>query len=75
MKNRIIKNRIFDYLLAPTRKGQSSKAVNRESRQLSGCQNAFRTHDVESYVMEHPLAAIGAAFSIGVFLAWLIKRK
>ena len=70
-----MKNRISDYLSAARRKGQSSKAAIPASRQLSHCQNAFRTPDVESYVTEHPLAAIGAAFSIGVFLAWLIKRK
>ena len=70
-----MKNRMTDYLAASRHEGQTSKAVMRESRQLSHFQNAQRTHDIESYVAEHPLLAIGAAFSIGVFLAWLIKRK
>jgi ElaB/YqjD/DUF883 family membrane-anchored ribosome-binding protein len=69
-----MKNRISDYLPAPRHWGQSSKAAIPESRQLSHYQNAHQTYDIESYVTEHPLVAIGAAFSIGVFLAWLIKR-
>ena len=70
-----MKNRITDFLLTPRHKDRSSKAVIGGSRQLSAGQNSFKSPDVESYVTEHPLAAIGAAFSIGVFLAWLIKRK
>ena len=70
-----MKNRISEYLPAAKRKGQSSKAAISESRHVSQYQSALRMDDVESYVTEHPLVAIGAAFSIGVFLAWLIKRK
>jgi ElaB/YqjD/DUF883 family membrane-anchored ribosome-binding protein len=70
-----MKNRILDYPPAVRRKGQSSRAATPDSRQLVHSQNGFRTPDVESYVTEHPLAAIGAAFSVGVSLAWLIKRK
>lgn len=70
-----MRNRISDYLPAPGGESQSRKVSLSESRQLSRRHDAFRTHEVESYVVKHPLAAIGAAFSIGVFLAWLIKRK
>ena len=70
-----MKNRITDYLSAPRHQGESSKTVIPQSRQLPHGQNAYTTHDVESYVREHPLLAIGAVFSIGVFLAWMIKRK
>ena len=70
-----MKNRITDYLSTPRHKGPSSKAVISPSRYLSHGQSVFATNEVESYVIKHPLLAIGAVFSIGVFLAWMIKRK
>jgi ElaB/YqjD/DUF883 family membrane-anchored ribosome-binding protein len=70
-----MKNRIRDYLSTPRHNGPPSKAVNPPSRQLPHGQYVHATHEVESYVIKHPLLAIGAVFSIGVFLAWMIKRK
>lgn len=70
-----MKNRIAGHLKFPEHNGGALQASIPESRQSAHEKNAIRTGDVESYVTEHPLAAIGAAFCIGVFLAWMIKRK
>lgn len=70
-----MKNRISDYLSTSRYKAPASTVVNPPSRPLLNGQDRNATQHVESYVLKHPLVAVGAAFSIGVFLAWMIKRK
>lgn len=70
-----MKNRLVESLPASGRQVQSWKEAIPESRQPVQRRIGHRNGDVESYVREHPVAAIGAAFCIGVFLAWVIRKK
>jgi|GEM_PF-2014896 ElaB/YqjD/DUF883 family membrane-anchored ribosome-binding protein len=70
-----MKNRIPDYLAAPNRKSQASHPPFQELRNLAQKQIADRLRQIETYVQEHPVTGIGAAFCIGVFLGWIIKRR
>ncbi len=70
-----MKNRIPNYLSAARRNGQSSQPVFQEFRDLAQNQIACRMRQVETYVEEHPATGIGAAFCIGIFLGWVIKRR
>jgi ElaB/YqjD/DUF883 family membrane-anchored ribosome-binding protein len=38
-------------------------------------QIADRIRQVEKVVHEHPGTALGAAFCIGIFLGWIIRRR
>jgi ElaB/YqjD/DUF883 family membrane-anchored ribosome-binding protein len=70
-----MKNRIPDYLPALRRKGQPSSPAFQEWRNLTQKQIADRVRQFEKYVQEHPVTGIGAAFCIGIFLGWIIKRR
>ena len=70
-----MKNRIPDYLPAPRRKGQPSQPAFQELRNLAQEQIGYQMRQVATYVQEHPVTGIGAAFCIGVFLGWVIKRR
>jgi ElaB/YqjD/DUF883 family membrane-anchored ribosome-binding protein len=70
-----MKNRIAGHLKFPEHNVGASQAASPESRQSAHEKNSIRMGDAESYVRAHPLAAIGAAFCLGVLLAWMIKRK
>ena len=70
-----MKNRIADYLPSPRHTEPSWELANPKSRPPAQSQIAHRKREVESHVREHPVAAIGTAFCIGVLLAWIIKRN
>ena len=70
-----MKNRIPDCLSALERRGQPSQPTFQELRNLAQRQIAVRLRQVEQFVEEHPASGIGAAFGIGIFLGWIIKRK
>jgi ElaB/YqjD/DUF883 family membrane-anchored ribosome-binding protein len=70
-----VKNRIPDYLRAPRRMGQPSQPAFQEVLNRAQKQIADRLHKLEMYVQEHPVTGIGAAFCIGIFLGWVIKRR
>jgi ElaB/YqjD/DUF883 family membrane-anchored ribosome-binding protein len=67
--------RIFNYLPAPRRKGQPAQSTFQELRNGAEKQIANRLSQVETYVQEHPVTGIGAAFCIGILLGWVIKRR
>jgi len=68
-------NRIPYYLPAPKRKATSSQSANTKVLDLFQKQIADRMRGIESYIQEHPVTGIGAAFCIGIFLGWAIKRN
>ena len=68
-------SRIADYLPAAGRKGQPPQPVFQELRHLAQKQFADRMRQVETYIQEHPVTGIGAAFCIGIFLGWINKRR
>jgi ElaB/YqjD/DUF883 family membrane-anchored ribosome-binding protein len=68
-------SRIANYLSAPRRKAQPAQPAFQELRNLAQEQIAYRMRQVETYVHEHPVTGIGAAFCIGIFLGWIIKRR
>jgi ElaB/YqjD/DUF883 family membrane-anchored ribosome-binding protein len=68
-------NRIPNYLPASRRKGQPSQSAYQELRNLVQKQIADRMRVIEAYVQEHPVTGLGAAFCIGIFLGWVIKRR
>jgi len=68
-------SRIADYLPAAGRKGQPSQLAFQELGHLAQKQFAYRMRQVETYIQEHPVTGIGAAFGIGIFLGWIIKRR
>ena len=70
-----MKNRIPEYLPASRRKGQPSQPAFQELRNLAQKQFAYRMHRIETYVQEHPVTGINAAFCLGIFLGWIIKRR
>ena len=70
-----MKNRIPNYLAAPRKNGQPSKPAVQALRNLAQQQMVYRIHQVESYVQMHPVTGVGAAFCIGIFLGWFIKRR
>jgi ElaB/YqjD/DUF883 family membrane-anchored ribosome-binding protein len=69
-----MKNRIPDYLPSPMGTGQPSQPAQ-ELGDLAQKQIACRLRPIETYVQEHPATGIGAAFCIGIFLGWVIKRR
>ena len=70
-----MKNRIPNYLPAPKNKSLPSRSAAPELLELVQKQITDRMRVVETYVQAHPVTAIGAAFCIGVFLGWVIKRR
>jgi ElaB/YqjD/DUF883 family membrane-anchored ribosome-binding protein len=70
-----MKNRIPDYLSDLRRTDQPSERTFQELRDLARDQFANRMRQAETYVRVHPVSGLGAAFCIGVFLGWVIKRK
>ena len=70
-----MKNRIPAFLAAPRKKVQKSPPAFQELRDLAQKQMASRLRQVETYIHEHPGTALGAAFCIGIFLGWIIRRK
>lgn len=68
-----MKNRIIDYL---------PDSLKSKSTQPGGSQPSFSVPDMrqwikttEEFVGKHPGSCLGAAFVLGVTLAWWIKRK
>jgi ElaB/YqjD/DUF883 family membrane-anchored ribosome-binding protein len=70
-----MKNRIPDYLQAPKQVGQSTLPDIHALRNLAQNQIACRVRQAEMFVQAHPGKGIGAAFCIGIFLGWMIKRR
>ena len=70
-----MKTRIPDLLPTPGQKCQPSQSAIQELRNLAQRQIACRMRQVETYVQQHPVTGIGAAFCIGIFLGWVIKRR
>ncbi len=70
-----MKNRIPDYLPASRRNSQPSQPAFQKLRNVAQNQIAYRMSQVETYVQEHPVTGIGAAFCIGILLGWVIKRR
>ena len=68
-------NRIPYYLPALNRKALPLQSSNTKLLDLVQKQIADRMRLIESYVQEHPVTGIGAAFCIGIFLGWAIKRN
>ena len=68
-------NRIPDYPLSPPQMVQPSERVFEELRDLVRKQFVDRTRQAETYIREHPVSGLGAAFCIGIVLGWVIKRK
>jgi ElaB/YqjD/DUF883 family membrane-anchored ribosome-binding protein len=69
-----MKNRILNYLPAPKPKSLPSRSANSQLLDLVQTQIADRMRVIEMYVQAHPVTGIGAAFCIGMFLGWFIKR-
>ncbi len=70
-----MRNRIPGYLSDSGRTAQPSEPAFQELRDLAREQFADRMHQAETYVRKHPLSGLCAAFCIGAFLGWIIKRK
>lgn len=70
-----MKNRIPNYLRASKTKAPLSLSADIKLLDLVRKQITDRMRVVETYVQEHPVTGIGAAFCIGVFLGWVIKRR
>lgn len=70
-----MKNRIPDYLPDSTRTNEPWEPTFEELRDLARKQFADRMRQAETYVREHPVSGLGAAFCIGIVLGWVIKRK
>ncbi len=70
-----MKNRIPDYLPNSPRTDQPPERAFQELRDLARKQFADRMRQAETCVREHPMSGLGAAFCIGIFLGWVIKRK
>jgi ElaB/YqjD/DUF883 family membrane-anchored ribosome-binding protein len=70
-----MKNRVPDYLPAARQAGQGSQPTFQELRDLVQKQIADQMHQVKTYVQAHPVAGVGAAFCIGIYLGWVIKRR
>ena len=70
-----MKNRIPDHLPASRQTDQRSEPTFQELRDLVRKQFADRIRQAGTYVREHPVSGLGAAFCMGIFLGWVIKRK
>jgi ElaB/YqjD/DUF883 family membrane-anchored ribosome-binding protein len=70
-----MKNRMPDYQAASRGTDQQSEPTSQELRDLLRKQFANRMRHAGTYVREHPVTALGAAFCVGIFLGWVIKRK
>ena len=70
-----MKNRVPDYLPAARQTGQASLPAFQELRDLAQKQIADQMHQVKTYVQAHPATGVGAAFCLGIYLGWVIKRR
>jgi len=68
-------NRSPVHLPGPGRKGPPSQQAFQELHNLAQGQITNRMRQVETYIHEHPVTGIGAAFCTGIFLGWIIKRS
>ena len=70
-----MKNRIPDYLPDSPRTDQPPERAFQELRDQARDQFAKRMRQAETYVREHPVSGLGAAFCMGILLGWIIKRR
>lgn len=70
-----MRNRIPDFLPTSNQPDQSSSPTFQELSDLARMQFAGKLRQGETYVREHPASGLRAAFCMGLFLGWVIKRK
>lgn len=70
-----MKNRFPGYLSDSRRTDRPSEPAFQDLRDLAREQFADRMRQAKAYVRQHPASGLGAAFCIGIFLGWIIKRK
>ena len=70
-----MKNRLLDYFMTTSEHSQQSTAALEEWGEKAQDELTYWVHQVEAYVKEHPAIGIGATFSMGVILGWLLKRR
>jgi ElaB/YqjD/DUF883 family membrane-anchored ribosome-binding protein len=70
-----MKNRIPEYLRTSRQKDLPPQPATHELLSLAQKQIASQVRKIETFVNKHPVTGIGAAFCIGIFLGWVIKRK
>ena len=68
-------NRLDAFRPIARREGQPSPPTPHPWHDQAQKQIARGMQKIESYVQQHPLTGIGAAFCIGIFLGWFIKRR
>jgi ElaB/YqjD/DUF883 family membrane-anchored ribosome-binding protein len=70
-----MKNRVADHLPSPRHVQQPTLLDLPKIGQGIQREFAERASQVETYVQQHPVTGIGAAFCIGLFAGWIIKRR
>ena len=68
-------NRLGVFTPAARREGQPSSPAPLSWHDQAQMQITRGVRQIETYVQQHPLTGIGAAFSIGIVLGWFIKRR
>jgi ElaB/YqjD/DUF883 family membrane-anchored ribosome-binding protein len=69
-----MKNRIFEKLL-PNGHNDGPETATAEGPQLDMQTIKDGLSDVTTFVHEHPAACLGAAFTVGILLGWMVKRS
>ncbi len=69
-----MKNRIRNYP-SSTSNGQNIEATCEVWRGAAQTRIVNRIRQAEKYIQMYPMASLGAALGMGVFLGWVIKRK
>ena len=70
-----MKNRLLDYFMTSSDPSRQSTASLEEWSEKAQSELTFVVRQVEDYVKEHPAIGIGATFTLGVILGWIVKRK
>jgi hypothetical protein len=68
-------NRLGIYAPAAQREGQPSPPTPLPWHDQAQKQITRGVRQIETYVQQHPITGIGAAFCIGIVLGWFIKRR
>jgi hypothetical protein len=68
-----MKNRIFEMFANGHNKPAGTATADKPSFDMQTVKEGLS--DVSTFVAEHPAACLGAAFTFGIFLGWMVKRS
>ena len=68
-----MKNRIFEMFSNGHNKPAGTATAEKPQLDMQAVKEGLE--DVTTFVAEHPAACVGAAFTAGILLGWVVKRS